>query len=456
MRIKIDKLIYSTNDDNTVNIIGNSSFSKTVIPGKIKYEAKEYIVKGISQESFASVKFCSSIIFAPDSELTTIEENAFINSSIESLTIPASVTNLKDGWCCLTPKLNEIKVESNNPKYKMYEDKLLIGKSNIDEEKYDVLVFCCRDVEEITIPNFIEIISPYAFDFCTELEKVEFQSNSKLKIIGRGAFSKTPIDYIKIPPHVTLIDNEAFSQCKNLKQFDFSNDSELQALKRYMFSESLIEKLNIPSKVTNLDCNCFNSMPKLIDIKIDENNSMYKTYNNQMIIGKSNINNENYNVLVFVFSKIAIIPKFIEIIKPHSFINNNRNSQIIEFEKDSKLRVIDEFAFFNSNIEHISIPKNVEQIERSAFAQCQHLRSIYIPYDSKLQIIEKKAFFYSKITSLSLPSHISFINKYAFEGCKKLRIIEINDYSKEMDIDFNVEYYPQNMILMISYKTLIQ
>ena len=109
-----------------------------------------------------------------NSKLRIIDKYAFYNSSIESLTIPASITDLKDGWCCSTQKLNEIKVDSNNPKYKMYDDKLLIGKSNLEEEKYDVLVFCCRDVEKITIPNFIEIISPYAFDSCKRLQQIEF------------------------------------------------------------------------------------------------------------------------------------------------------------------------------------------------------------------------------------------------------------------------------------------
>lgn len=44
----------------------------------------------------------------------------------------------------------------------MHENKIIIEKSSIEHENYNILVFffsCSRDVEEVKIPNFIEIIS---------------------------------------------------------------------------------------------------------------------------------------------------------------------------------------------------------------------------------------------------------------------------------------------------------
>lgn len=48
----------------------------------------------------------------------------------------------------------------------MYENKYILQKSRYDKENYDILVFACRNIENATIPSFIEIIDSYAFEIC--------------------------------------------------------------------------------------------------------------------------------------------------------------------------------------------------------------------------------------------------------------------------------------------------
>ena len=54
----------------------------------------------------------------------------------------------------------------------MYENEFIIGRSSLDKEYYDVLAFCVRDIQVAEIPNFIEVIAPYSFQNCTNLQKV--------------------------------------------------------------------------------------------------------------------------------------------------------------------------------------------------------------------------------------------------------------------------------------------
>ena len=76
-----------------------------------------------------------------------------------------------------------------------------------------------------------------------------------------------------------------------------------------------------------------------------------------------NANSNEFNVLIFSVRNIieATIPNFIELIGPSSF-NQCNKLQNVNFLKDSKLQTIDEAAFYESSIKHISIPINVTLI----------------------------------------------------------------------------------------------
>lgn len=78
---------------------------------------------------------------------------------IESLYIPESLVDLKDGLCLGTHGLRKIEINSNNQRYFLYNDnKMIIGKSSIENEYFDVIVFVACDVKKVIIPNFIKHI----------------------------------------------------------------------------------------------------------------------------------------------------------------------------------------------------------------------------------------------------------------------------------------------------------
>lgn len=56
------------------------------------------------------------------------------------------MTESKEGWCNHPSELTKDDESPNNQYFKIYENKLIIGKSSIEDENYK-LVFCCRDVE---------------------------------------------------------------------------------------------------------------------------------------------------------------------------------------------------------------------------------------------------------------------------------------------------------------------
>lgn len=177
--------------------------NEIIIPSSIKYKEHEYYVTSILEDAFCFCLDLKSLKFAADSKLKKIGQNAFFNSSIESISFPPSLIELEEGWCDNTSKLIEINIDPNNHNFLFYDNKFLIGKSNQENENFDQLLFSRRDIENSIIPNFIRVIGPYAFNKCERLKHFEFPNDSRLEIIDKYSFAFSTINSIKIPLTVT-------------------------------------------------------------------------------------------------------------------------------------------------------------------------------------------------------------------------------------------------------------
>ena len=97
---------------------------------------------------------------------------------------------------------------------------MIISKT---KNKYNRLVFCARDIEKVTIPDFIEHIDSCAFNRCAKLKIFEIPKDSKLKTIGMSAFYDSGLESFVIPSHVTQIGISSFSNCQYLKRIEFES-----------------------------------------------------------------------------------------------------------------------------------------------------------------------------------------------------------------------------------------
>lgn len=78
----------------TASIIGNKIDEDDIfIPRSIKYLSSEHLITNILEYSFAESTI-KLVEFAPDSAILTIEKNAFVESKIENIKIPSSLTKI--------------------------------------------------------------------------------------------------------------------------------------------------------------------------------------------------------------------------------------------------------------------------------------------------------------------------------------------------------------------------
>ena len=124
-------------------------------------------------------------------------------SQIKEIYFPASLKELKDGWCSDAGCLTQIIISPSNSQFIVKENKYLLGKSDEYKDEFDILSFEYRNIKKITIPSNIKIISSWAFGRCYDLTQVVLLPNSNLQIIGSYAFSETQIKEIFIPSTVS-------------------------------------------------------------------------------------------------------------------------------------------------------------------------------------------------------------------------------------------------------------
>ena len=498
-QIKQDQIIFILNEkEKTASVIGNEKATGQIyIPRSIFHQNQEFIITSIKESSFKNNLNISAIRFPPDSEiqiiekysfalssiegifiprrvktigegafmlchklqfveipedseLQTIEKSAFSSTLISSITIPDTFCEFKSGWSTRASRLSRVKIMPNNQRYKNYGDDLIIGKSDIKSDNFDVLIFANRNIKAITIPPFI-------------------------KIIASDSFAESIIESISIPSQVLRIDDSAFFCCKKLQKIEFEPDSQLQSIGNNVFFSCSLTSLSIPSSVCELAEEWCAGKLRLNRVNVMPNNKRYKNHGDDLVIGKSDIKSDNFDVLVFASRNIktVTIPSFIKFISPHAFdqsslkkvvisshvvkigkyaFHNCNKLQCVEFSGDSKLRIIDSLSFSGASIEAISLPKKVEQICDNAFYGCRKLRRIDIPQNSELKIIGKHAFANSKIDSIYIPRHVFRIEDFALHNMG-LRMIEI-DENAHLDLNCKKVFSPYNHNIIINSKPI--
>ena len=125
-------------------------------------------------------------------KVTRIANNAFFNNTtVKSLSIPASVTEIDDMVFYACSNLATIKVADGNKNYD--------SRNNcnaIIEKATGTLIAGCKNTK---VPNGVKKISGHAFDGCSGLTS------------------------ITLPESVTAIQHKAFDSCNNLKDITFLN-----------------------------------------------------------------------------------------------------------------------------------------------------------------------------------------------------------------------------------------
>lgn len=168
---------------------------------------------------------------------TRIENSAFYQKNIASLTIPNSVTSIGSWVCGGCNNIETITIIDGNTKYDSRNN-----CNGIIETESNTLIQGCKSTK---IPNDIYIIGYGAFQEITALNSITIPNN--ITKLNGYCFAETGLTTITIPNSVTNIAMNAFDSCKNLQSFKIECETPFSINKSVFNNCTALTEILVPS-----------------------------------------------------------------------------------------------------------------------------------------------------------------------------------------------------------------
>lgn len=293
----------------------------------------------------------------------------------------------------------------------------------------------------VEISSSVKRIGNYTFKDNGNFQKVSIAKNSQLTDIGTGAFSWcTKLEEFQLPTSVENIGESAFSDCESLTTMEIGPN----VLKIDVYAFTLCD--NLKFTVDNNNPNYASTDDGALYNKNFTTLLSAPGASGEFVIPSSVTTITSYAFYYCPNITSVTIPANVESIEKSAFEGAKVSN--ITFEKDSKLTTIGEAAFCECiELETIFIPANVTTIECSAFSS-SGLHNLSFASKSSLKKIESGAFNGCKnLQNIIIPNSVNTIEKSAF-GSMDTDLTEIIILSPNVVLD-------SDFVINSDIKTLI-
>lgn len=290
---------------------------------------------------------------------------------------------------------------SNYPAFPKTLQKIIIG--NNVERIPDYMCYHFSNLTEISIPESVKAIGKYAYSTCSGLTEVT------------------------IPASVSFIGEEAFYGCYHLEavntpsledwlkiNFESMTSNPTRYAKKLLVDGATIRRLVIPDGVERINSYAFVGCEPLVTVNLPES---LKYAGASPFSGCTGLQR-----LIFP-SLISYLSMQYDSFDSHLNYDNDGEIYIKDEKYDEKnvnwpeeYTHIPDYAFYDTKLEHITIPPTVVSIGRSAFEDCKYLNEI------------------------SIPASVREIGQEAFYNCRSLKNVDIESLESWLSIPFADEY----------------
>lgn len=302
--------------------------------------------------------------------LEKIGYGAFISSSIESIKIPASVTNLGTLVFSKCKSLTSV----------VFEDSITI------KEIPDSAFSSASSLTSIEIPESVETIGSAAFSYCTSLKNVSI--SDKITRVGNDAFNNTAILKSMLYSNgVKYLDGWAVDLKYSVENIVIKEGT--KGLEDGFFNfDSVIKTISLPASLQYVGEQSFLSSENIVSVTVADNNNCYSSLDGILY------NKEKTELIYYPKGKTDE-----------------------SFTAPKTVKVIYDCAFYQSSVKNVVLPEGLEKIGNSAFWSNKALESINFP--STLLDVGDNAFEYcSVLDGIALPDGITHIGVSAFYNTK--------------------------------------
>jgi len=242
-------------------------------------------------------------------------------------------------------------------------------------EGNDIVLKRCNKIkaQEIFIPSFISKIGDWAIakeypedsDFAN-LEKVTIESNSKLRVIGKYAFSNCDrLKEINLPSGLEEIGADAFHYNQLLKSLIFEENSKLRRIGSDAFQHCYaLSTISLPSSLEEIGDEAFLWCSKLVTVSLP---SSLKKVGSQAFMNCASLKN-------------ITIPDNVRELGDEAFMNCISLESIVIGRRVDK--IASRLVLNCTNLKEVIVLGKIKEIEEYAFYKCLNLECIYLPVES--------------------------------------------------------------------------
>ena len=340
------------------------------------------------------------------STLTSIGNNAFINSGITSLELPDGVTEIGN-----YAFRNCIALQSID-----------LGESLISIGNYAFAG--CTGLTALELPDTVETINSNAFQDCENLANINYPLS--LKNVGSGYMTGifsgcTALTSVVVPEGVTTLPSNVFCYAKSVKNITLP--STLTSIGGNAFECSSITSLDLPDGVTEIGNYAFQNCTALESIDLGESLISIGSGAFKGCTGLS----------------AMILPSMVENIGTSAFSGCTALESFVMGDEVTNLT----YSVFSgcTSLKNVHLSRKMKTLYSSCFANCTSLSAIYIP--SSVTSIYHNAFSgTNQVTFLCALD--SYAAEYALDN--QIPIIPTKLDNEETDSLLNTEtsYYIHN------------
>lgn len=361
-------------------------------------------------------------------------------------------------------KLSAINVDTDNKKFSSQDGVLfnkketkllqfprakLVNIYNVPDTVKEIAAsaFRASNIKEVNLPDSVERIGNYAFEFCKKLTSVKIPKNIKklglctfydckklkkiilnanLKEIKDNCFFNTGLSSINLNDGLERIGYNAFGSTS------ISSVTFPKSLK-YLngFSYTNVSKAYIPASVKTIGEGCFQNCDKLKTVTLHNglkailSDAFDRTKIKRISLPKSLTNiaikKSNYNTFPSSLKMLSVSKDNKKFSVKNGILYNKKRTKLLYYPNSRGLKTyttpksvktICENAFLGARINKVVIKSNVKNVESSAFYKSKTKKVIF---KSGIKRIKIETFFFSKVKKVVLPKSVTKIEKYAFD-----------------------------------------
>ncbi len=419
------KALTSVTIPSTVSILGESVFENAGLTEVVFADNSHLSVIGnnaFAGSNLTSFKFPKVYeLDGTDAVLQSLGSNLFANcNNLVEITLTSSVDNITNLLVNNT-SIESIKLEGNDKFYVDEESSIIYNKDKTklfyafgNNLSGDVVIpdgvefiaanaFACKEeITSVKFPQSLLELGENAFKDCISLKEVKFADNCKLSAVGKKVFSSCEsLVSVSLPSNLKEISGGMFENCSLLQ----SVSSNAESIGDEAFINCItLSDISYSKDITYIGCDSFGYCESLTSINLYKNVELgVMAFEN--CSGLSNV----------------VIENGFDSLTDQVF---NGCSSLESITLPDSVTSVGYSCFGGTKIKELVLPKNVTDLGVEAFSGLETLVNVTI--EGQLVSIPMNAF--SGCTGLEkvvLPNSLQFIEYGAFSGCKSLKSIEL-------------------------------